>query len=62
MTPTTCAWFARCTNAATATVTHPVLGNVPTCQRCIDKLGLEATPTSTETNKHAAATITVGHR
>jgi hypothetical protein len=29
-----CQWFARCTNAATTTTPHPVLGNVPTCDRC----------------------------
>jgi len=29
-----CAWFARCTNPATGTTPHPVLGSVPTCDRC----------------------------
>lgn len=29
-----CAWFARCTNPATGTTSHPVLGSVPTCDRC----------------------------
>lgn len=36
----TCQWFAMCDNVAIGTVTHPVLGNVPTCRRCADKLGL----------------------
>lgn len=37
----TCEWFALCTNEAAGTVTHPVLGEVPTCQSCADKLGLD---------------------
>lgn len=36
-----CAWFAACTNPADGTVEHPVLGQVPTCRRCADKLSLE---------------------
>lgn len=32
-----CQWFALCTNGAVAEVPHPVLGAVPTCQRCIDQ-------------------------
>lgn len=36
----TCEWFARCGNPAAGLVHHPVLGYVPTCQRCTDKLGL----------------------
>lgn len=31
---TTCAWFALCTNEATGTLAHPVLGDVPICDRC----------------------------
>lgn len=33
-----CQWFALCENEATTTEPHPVLGNVPICQRCADKL------------------------
>ncbi|QIN94208.1 hypothetical protein PP459_gp025 [Streptomyces phage Wakanda] len=36
-----CEWFAKCTNEADGVVKHPILGDVPTCQRCADKLGLE---------------------
>lgn len=37
----TCEWFALCPNPADGTVSHPVLGDVPTCTRCADKLGLK---------------------
>ena len=33
MTPQ-CEWFALCGNYATHTRTHPVLGEVPICDRC----------------------------
>jgi hypothetical protein len=29
-----CQWFAYCTNEATGTTPHPILGDVPTCDRC----------------------------
>lgn len=29
-----CEWFALCTNKATGTVAHPILGDVPICDRC----------------------------
>lgn len=32
-----CEWFALCTREAAGTVYHPVLGDVPTCDRCRDK-------------------------
>jgi hypothetical protein len=35
-----CEWFARCPNPADGVVDHPVLGNVPTCQRCADRFEL----------------------
>lgn len=35
-----CQWFAKCTNVATRTVKHPILGEVPTCERCAKKLDL----------------------
>jgi hypothetical protein len=35
-----CQWFALCDNSADGVVKHPVLGNVPTCRRCADKLDL----------------------
>lgn len=31
-----CEWFALCLRPATGTVHHPVLGDVPTCDRCHD--------------------------
>lgn len=33
----TCAWYALCENDATTLVRHPVLGLVPTCERCVEK-------------------------
>jgi len=29
-----CEWFLLCTNPATGTTPHPILGDVPTCDRC----------------------------
>lgn len=29
-----CEWFAMCTNDATGTIPHPILGDVPICDRC----------------------------
>jgi hypothetical protein len=31
-----CMWFALCKNEAVTTVPHPILGDVPCCQRCAD--------------------------
>lgn len=33
-----CMWFARCANPANGIRQHPVLHNVPICQRCDDKI------------------------
>ena len=33
-----CMWFALCTNDATTTRPHPILGNVPICDRCDAKV------------------------
>lgn len=30
-----------CTNEAVGVVPHPILGDVPCCQRCADKLDLD---------------------
>lgn len=35
-----CEWFALCPNDADGYVSHPIIGTVPTCKRCADKLGL----------------------
>lgn len=37
MSVNTCQWFALCMNQATTTLSHPFLGQVPICQRCLDK-------------------------
>ena len=29
-----CHWFALCRNDATGSTPHPILGDVPTCDRC----------------------------
>lgn len=36
--PKTCEWFASCDNAAVIHIQHPILGAVPSCQRCADKV------------------------
>lgn len=33
-----CQWFAYCENKATTTRPHPVLGDVPICDRCNEKI------------------------
>ena len=33
-----CEWFTLCFNEATTTRSHPILGDVPICQRCQDKM------------------------
>lgn len=37
----TCDWFALCPNPSDGTVHHPILGDVPTCERCAHKLELK---------------------
>ncbi len=34
----TCEWFARCTNEAVGEMPHPILGGVPICERCAEKV------------------------
>ena len=35
--PMMCQWFALCDRFATREVSHPVLGSVPTCERCAER-------------------------
>jgi hypothetical protein len=35
--PGICQWFAMCTNRANGTLSHPILGDVPICDRCRSK-------------------------
>jgi hypothetical protein len=37
--PALCAWYLKCENPATRLVPHPVLGNVPACERCAKLAG-----------------------
>jgi hypothetical protein len=39
-----CEWFALCDRPADWLIPHPILGQVPTCQRCADKLNLADLP------------------
>lgn len=34
-----CQWYAACPSDATTIVSHPVLGDVPTCARCAQRAG-----------------------
>jgi hypothetical protein len=36
--PEVCQWFALCDHPATQTRKHPILGNVPICDRCEAKM------------------------
>jgi hypothetical protein len=36
-----CEWFLLCDNPADGVVVHPIIGQVPTCNRCADKHELE---------------------
>lgn len=38
---TICQWFLMCLNPAVGTVNHPILGDVPICDRCADVVGIE---------------------
>lgn len=39
-----CEWFLLCANEASVLVPHPILGEVPTCTRCVEKFDLEGQP------------------
>jgi len=34
----TCQWFLLCDHPATGTMAHPILGSVPICDRCREKV------------------------
>lgn len=36
--PCACEAFALCTHAATTALPHPILGSVPACDRCAERL------------------------
>lgn len=36
-----CEYFALCDRPAEGTVAHPILGDVPCCQRCADRVEVE---------------------
>jgi hypothetical protein len=33
-----CEWWAMCANEATGTMPHPIIGDVPICDRCRAKV------------------------
>ena len=39
---TVCEWYALCDHLATMFVKHPIIGLVPTCDRCAEKHGLQS--------------------
>lgn len=46
-----CRWWLLCENTATQTLSHPVLGDVPICDRCLQKckdLGMEIEDADTD--------------
>jgi hypothetical protein len=50
----TCEWFAMCDRPAAGTVTHPILGEVPTCEPCAQRFGNTLNPlpeTDTDTTR-----------
>lgn len=43
---TICKWFLLCENEATTTRSHPILGDVPICKRCDDKIAAIERPSN----------------
>lgn len=39
-----CEWYPGCDNYADGAVAHPILGNVPTCERCAAKHSMTLVP------------------
>lgn len=38
-----CEWYALCVRPAAGTTPHPILGDVPICEKCAAKHGLPIT-------------------
>ncbi len=43
-----CRYFALCDRSADGIVRHPILGDVPTCRRCAERVGAELVPAGGE--------------
>lgn len=39
-----CEYFALCDRPADGTVSHPILGDVPCCTRCAERVGADLQP------------------
>jgi hypothetical protein len=43
-----CEWFALCARQADGYAVHPIIGAVPICQRCGDRMGVTVHPFDAE--------------
>lgn len=58
-----CQWFLQCFNKPAGTARHPILGDVPICHRCLERMAaidpdhpLEFTPYTTKEPNHESDT------